>query len=303
MSEPAPPSPTPPPTGIGLWIAGARPRTLGVSAAPVVVGTAAAYLVADTVIWWRAVAALVVALALQVGVNYANDYSDGIRGTDAQRRGPVRLTASGLAAPQAVKAAAMLAFLVAAVAGLALAVVVDWRLILVGLVAILAAALYTGGPKPYGYIGLGELMVFVFFGLVATCGSQFVQIEEITKTALWGSFVVGLPTVAVLLANNIRDAPSDIDAGKKTLAVRLGPVRSRQLFGYCIALTFVFLGLVCIDAPWALLGYLSIPFAIQPVHLVLSREDPPGLVAGLVGTVRFTMVIALLTAIGIVVSA
>jgi len=291
-----------PPTGLGIWIAGARPRTLGVSAAPVVVGTAAGFLVADTVIWWRAVAALVVALALQVGVNYANDYSDGVRGTDEVRRGPLRITASGLAPPGMVKAAAIGAFLVAACAGLALAVAVDWRLLLVGVVAILAAALYTGGPKPYGYFGLGEVMVFVFFGLVATCGSQYVQIEEVTSTAFWGSFVVGLPTVAVLLANNIRDIPTDAAVGKRTLAVRLGPIRARQLFGLCIAGSLVALGLVCIDAPWAFIGFASVVFAIQPVHLVLSREDPPGLVAGLVATLRFTMVLSALTALGIVLS-
>jgi len=302
VTDPAPPSPPPPPTGLGIWIAGARPRTLGVSVAPVVVGTAAGYLEAGDVIWWRALAALVVALALQVGVNYANDYSDGVRGTDEVRRGPVRLVASGLASPGAVRRAAGLAFLVAAVAGLALAIAVDWRLVLVGAAAILAAVLYTGGPHPYGYAGLGELMVFVFFGLVATCGSQYVQIEEITAPAFWASFVVGLPAVAVLLANNIRDVPTDAAAGKRTLAVRLGPIRARQLFGMCIAGAYVALGLVCIDAPWALLGFLSLPWAIQPVHLVLSRVDAPGLVEGLVKTVRFTMVIAAFTTVGIAVS-
>ena len=299
MAEPAPP---PAPTGLGIWIAGARPRTLPVSAAPVVVGTAAGYLIADDVIWWRALAALVVALALQIGVNYANDYSDGVRGTDEVRRGPIRLVASGLATPAAVKVAALLAFLVAAVAGLALAVAVDWRLLLVGVVAILAAALYTGGPKPYGYYGFGELMVFVFFGLVATCGSQYVQIEDVTNTAVWGSFVVGLPTVAVLLANNIRDIPTDAVAGKRTLAVRMGPIRARKLFGACIAGSLIALGFVCIDAPWAFLGFLAIPLAIQPIHLVLTREDPPGLIAGLVATVRFTIVLSALTALGIAVS-
>ena len=183
-----------------------------------------------------------------------------------------------------------------------IAIAVDWRLFLVGVLAILAAALYTGGPRPYGYYGLGEVMVFVFFGLVATCGSQYVQIEDVTNTAVWGSFVVGLPTVAVLLANNIRDIPTDAVAGKRTLAVRLGPIGARRLFGLCIAGSLVAVGFVCIDAPWALLGYLAIPFAIVPVHLVLTRDDPPGLVAGLVGTVRFTIVLSVLTALGIAVS-
>jgi 1,4-dihydroxy-2-naphthoate octaprenyltransferase len=302
VTESVPPPPSIPSSRLGIWVAGARPRTLGVSAAPVVVGTACGQLIADSVIWWRAIAALIVALALQVGVNYGNDYSDGVRGTDAERRGPLRITASGLAPPARVKAAAMAAFLVAALAGLALAIAVDWRLLAVGVLAILAAALYTGGPKPYGYIGLGEVMVFVFFGLVATCGSQYVQIEDITSTALWGSFVVGLPTVAVLLANNIRDIPTDAVSGKKTLAVRVGPIRARKLFGLCIAGSLIALGLVCIDAPWAAIGFAAVPLAIQPVHLVLSRDDPPGLVAGLIATVRFTMVLAALTALGIVLS-
>src|SRR6478609_8948237 len=207
------------------WVAGARPRTLPVSAAPVFVGTCAAVQVADDVIWWRAVAALVVALSLQVGVNYANDYSDGVRGTDTDRRGPVRLVASGLASPAAVKRAAGLSFLVAAV--------VD-----------------TGGPKPYGYLGLGELMVLVFFGFVATTGSAYVQLERVPATAWWGSLVVGLPTVAVLLANNIRDIPTDAVAGKRTLAVRIGPIAARQLFALCLAGAFVFVVPMCVDASW-----------------------------------------------------
>jgi len=302
VSSSSPPPAAPRPSGLGIWIAGARPRTLPVSAAPVVVGTAAAYFAAGSLIWWRAGAALVVALALQVAVNYANDYSDGIRGTDDQRRGPVRLVASGLASPRAVRTAALLACLVAAAAGFALAAAVDWELLLVGVVAIAAAWGYTGGPRPYGYAGFGELMVFVFFGIVATCGSQYVQIATVTGTAWWGSFVVGLPTVAVLLANNIRDIPTDAVSGKRTLAVRIGPVRARQAFGFCIAGAFLALALVCLDAPWALLGYLSVPLAIAPVHLVCSRDDPPSLIAGLVGTVRFTVVLAALTAIGIVVS-
>jgi 1,4-dihydroxy-2-naphthoate octaprenyltransferase len=284
------------------WVVGARPRTLGVSAAPVVVGTAAAHLATDEVIWWRAGAALVVALALQVGVNYANDYSDGVRGTDRERRGPVRLVGSGLASPAAVRAAAVMAFLVAGLAGLSLAVAVDIRLVVVGGAAIAAAALYTGGPRPYGYAGLGEVMVLVFFGFVATCGSTYVQIERVTASALLGSLVVGLPTVGVLLANNIRDISTDAAAGKRTLAVRLGPVRARQLFGYCIAGSLVALVFLCIDAPWAALGFLAVLFAIQPIHLVLHRDDAPGLVAGLVATVRFTLVLAALSALGLAIS-
>jgi len=284
------------------WVAGARPRTLPVSAAPVVLGTCAAVQVADDVIWWRALAALVVALSLQVGVNYANDYSDGVRGTDTERRGPIRLVASGLASPAAVKRAAGIAFLLAAVVGLVLALVVNPWLLLIGIAAVAAAVLYTGGPKPYGYLGLGELMVLVFFGFVATTGSAYVQLERIPPTAWWGSLVVGLPTVAVLLANNIRDIPTDAVAGKRTLAVRIGPIAARQLFALCIAGAFVFVVPICLRAPWAALGFLAIPLAIQPLHLVLTRDDPPGLVAGLVATVRLTTVLAALVSLGLVVS-
>jgi len=284
------------------WVAGARPRTLPVSAAPVVLGTCAAVQVADDVIWWRAAAALVVALSLQVGVNYANDYSDGVRGTDTDRRGPVRLVASGLASPASVKRAAGLAFLLAAVVGLVLALVVNPWLLLIGVAAVAAAVLYTGGPKPYGNLGLGELMVLVFFGFVATTGSAYVQLERIPNTAWWGSLVVGLPTVAVLLANNIRDIPTDAISGKRTLAVRIGPIAARQLFALCIAGAFVFVVPICVRAPWAALGFLAIPLAIQPLHLVLTRDDPPGLVAGLVATVRLTIVLAALVSLGLVVS-
>ena len=286
---------------VGKWVAGARPKTLGAAISPVLVGTAAA--TADGPLhWWRALAALVVSLALQVGVNYANDYSDGVRGTDTDRRGPVRLVASGLASPAAVKRAAGLSFLVAAVVGLVLALVVNPWLLLIGVAAVAAAVLYTGGPKPYGYLGLGELMVLVFFGFVATTGSAYVQLERIPPTAWWGSLVVGLPTVAVLLANNIRDIPTDAVAGKRTLAVRIGPIAARQLYALCLAGAFVFVVPMCIRAPWAALGFLTIPLAIQPLHLVLTRDDPPGLVAGLVATVRLTIVLAALVSLGLVVS-
>ena len=225
-----------------------------------------------------------------------------MRGTDTDRRGPVRLVASGLASPASVKRAAGLAFLLAAVVGLVLALVVNPWLLLIGVAAVAAAVLYTGGPKPYGYLGLGELMVLVFFGFVATTGSAYVQLERIPNTAWWGSLVVGLPTVAVLLANNIRDIPTDAISGKRTLAVRIGPIAARQLFALCIAGAFVFVVPICVRAPWAALGFLAIPLAIQPLHLVLTRDDPPGLVAGLVATVRLTIVLAALVSLGLVVS-
>jgi 1,4-dihydroxy-2-naphthoate octaprenyltransferase len=288
-------------TTAAQWVAGARPRTLGAAVAPVLVGTAVAYEAVDEVTWWRAVAALVVAVALQVGVNYANDYSDGVRGTDDVRAGPLRLTASKLASPAAVRTAAMVAFAVAGVVGLALAIVVDLRLLVVGAAAIAAAALYTGGPRPYGYSGFGELSVLVFFGLVATVGSTYVQIERIPAAAWWGALAVGLPACAILLTNNIRDVEGDRAAGKRTLAVRIGASRARALYAACVAGAFVAVGAVAAASTgWALLGLLAAPLAVRPVHLVLTRSDPPSLVAALVATSRLEVLIAALLAVGLV---
>jgi 1,4-dihydroxy-2-naphthoate octaprenyltransferase len=282
------------------WVQGARPRTLGAAISPVLVGTAAAYADADDVIWWRAGAALVVALALQVGVNYANDYSDGVRGTDARRAGPLRLTASGVAAPAAVRNAAVLAFGVAAVFGLALAIAVDLRLLVVGVAAIAAAALYTGGPRPYGYSGLGELSVLVFFGLVATAGSAYVQIERVPAAAWWGALAVGLLACAILLANNIRDIDSDRAAGKRTLAVRTGAPAARALFAACIAAAFLAVVGVGVLEPPALIALAAMPLAVAPVRTVATRTDPPSLVAALVGTARLQLVVAVLLTLGLV---
>jgi 1,4-dihydroxy-2-naphthoate polyprenyltransferase len=290
------------PTGVALWVAGARPRTLGAAVAPVIVGTCAAVPDADGVIWWRAALALVVALALQVGVNYANDYSDGVRGTDKNRAGPLRLTASGLASPRAVRRAAMLSFAVAAVAGLVLALVVDPWLLLLGAASIAAAALYTGGPKPYGYLGLGELMVLAFFGFAATVGSAYVQLERVPGAAWWGSLVVGLFACAILLANNIRDVPTDVVAGKRTLAVRVGAPAARRLFVACYASSFGAVVAIAITQPWALLALAALPLALTPVRLVLTRTDPPSLVAALVATSRLELVVAVLLGVGLCLS-
>jgi 1,4-dihydroxy-2-naphthoate polyprenyltransferase len=289
-------------TTAAQWVAGARPRTLGAAISPVLVGTAAAYAEAETVIWWRAVAALVVALGLQVGVNYANDYSDGVRGTDTRRAGPLRLTASGVAAPAAVRNAAALAFGVAAVVGLALAIAVDLRLLVLGAVAIAAAVLYTGGPRPYGYIGLGEAGVLIFFGFVATAGSAYVQLERVPAGAWWGAVVVGLLACAILLANNIRDVDTDRAAGKRTLAVRMGAPAARALFAGCVAGAFAAVVAVGTLEPPALIALAAVPLAVRPVRLVMTRRDPPSLVAALVGTARLEVVVAVLLSLGLVTS-
>src|SRR6478752_4925693 len=228
-----------------LWYQGARPKTLGAA-----------------INWPRAAAAGVVALALQVGVNFANDYSDGVRGTDAERRGPVRLTATGLASPRSVRNAAFLAFALAAVVGGVLSLVVNPWLLLVGVAAILAAVTYTGGPRPYGYIGLGEVMVLIFFGFVATVGSAYVQHATLPGVAWVAALAAGLPACGILLANNVRDVDSDRVAGKRTVAVRIGAPRARGLYVACIAGAMVAVVACGAFVPTALLAILALPLAI-----------------------------------------
>jgi 1,4-dihydroxy-2-naphthoate polyprenyltransferase len=289
-------------TGLGVWLRGARPRTLVASVCPVLVGTAVAAS-AGRLVPWRALAALVVSVAIQVGVNYANDYSDGVRGTDTPARlGPVRLVASGLASPSRVKLAAALAFAVAGLAGLALALAVDLRLLLVGVACVAAAVLYTGGPRPYGYAGFGELAVLVFFGLVATAGTTYVQTERLDGLALAASVPVGLGAVAILLANNIRDLDGDRQAGKRTLVVRLGPDRSRSLYVATVAAIFVSVALIGVARPPALVALAAAPLAVGPVRLVRRRQDGPGLVAALAGTARLELASSLLLTVGLWVS-
>jgi 1,4-dihydroxy-2-naphthoate polyprenyltransferase len=285
-----------------VWVQGARPRTLVAAVCPVLVGTAVAA-AEGRVVAWRALAALVVAVALQVGVNYANDYSDGLRGTDTPARlGPVRLTASGLAAPAAVRRAAATAFAVAAVAGLALAVAVDLRLLLVGVAAIAAAVLYTGGPRPYGYAGFGELAVLAFFGLVATCGSAYVQLGRVPAVAVAASLPVGLGAVAILLANNVRDVDGDRLAGKRTLAVRLGRPRARTLFTAVVAAMLASAALLGLTRPPVLITLAAIPLAVAPLRLVGTRTDGPSLIAALGATARLQLVVSLLLTLGLWVS-
>jgi len=264
----------------------------------VLVGTGAGSL-CGPIIWWRAAAALIVAFALQVGVNFANDYSDGVRGTDAERRGPVRLTASGLASPKAVRNAAALSFLVAAIVGAVLCLVVNPWLLLIGAAALLGAVTYTGGPKPYGYIGLGEVMVLVFFGFVATVGSAYVQYESIPGVTWFGALAVGLPACGILLANNVRDVATDTVAGKKTLAVRIGAPRARTLYVVCIVGALLAVVVAGVLVPPAFIALLATPLAFAPIQAMRTRQDPPGLIAALVGTVRFQLVLAVLLAGGL----
>ena len=285
-------------TSAANWFQGARPRTLGAAVSPVLVGTAVASRYGD-VVWWRALFCLLLALALQVGVNYANDYSDGVRGVDTQRRGPVRLVAGGLASPAAVKRAALLCFAAGGLIGIVLAVAVDWRLVIVGAVSILAAGLYSGGPKPYASSGLGEIMVLVFFGFVATCGSAYVHLERVPWLAVVAAIPVGLLACAILLVNNLRDVDSDRDVGKRTLAVRVGKARTRMLFRTSIVLSVLTVVALAATAPGALVALLAAPLALPPLRIVATRTDPPSLVQALIGTARLQLVFSALLAAGL----
>jgi 1,4-dihydroxy-2-naphthoate octaprenyltransferase len=280
------------------WVAGARPRTLPASIIPVAVGTSVAAASGDA-IWWRAAAALVVSVSIQVATNYANDYSDGMRGTDAVRVGPVRLVASGLAEPRAVKRAAVVAFAVAAVAGLALAAVAGWWLVAVGAACVAAGWLYTGGPRPYGYAGFGEVFVFVFFGLVATAGTAYVQLGRITGLALMAAVPVGLLAVALLVVNNLRDIPGDTESSKLTLAVRLGAPATRVLYVATIVVAFGAVVGIAVVHPWALLALAAAPLAVAPARRVLSGEEGRGLVTVLQATGRLQLAFGVLLAAGI----
>jgi 1,4-dihydroxy-2-naphthoate polyprenyltransferase len=291
-----------------VWWLGARPRTLGAGLVPVIVGTAAA----GEVIWWRFAAAALVAAGLQIGVNLANDYFDGVRGVDTHERvGPPRITQSGAASPRAVLGAALLSIAVAGFAGLALAIATRPVLVLVvGGLGIIAALLYSGGPRPYAGLGLGEVMVFVFFGLVATCGTTFVMVETVTAASWWCGVVMGLLAVAILEANNIRDITTDEAAGKRTLAVRLGEQHARALYGTMVVGAFgtIVAGVLAhlLDdsvglTQWGLVGLAAWPLAIQPLEAARIASGPD-LIPVLVGTAKLHAATGLLLSLGLVLS-
>jgi 1,4-dihydroxy-2-naphthoate polyprenyltransferase len=296
-----------PVTTTAQWLAGARPRTLPAAVAPVLVGTAVAGWDGGAM-WHRALLALVVALALQVGVNYANDYSDGVRGTDAQRVGPVRLVGQGLASPPAVQRAALLSFAVAAVAGLALvAMSQQWWLLAVGAAAIVAAWTYTGGPRPYGYAGLGEVFVFVFFGLVAVAGTAVTQSGVLSGLAWLCGVGVGALSCAILVVNNLRDIAGDTLAGKRTLAVRIGDPATRRLYAGLVGVALAvpaLVGVLGTVAPtaWpapAILGVGAVVLAVAPLRAVRDGALGPALVPVLGGTGRLLLGYGVLLAAGI----
>ncbi|QMW65875.1 1,4-dihydroxy-2-naphthoate polyprenyltransferase [Mumia sp. ZJ1417] len=278
------------------WIAGARPRTLPAAVAPVVAGTGAA-LYADGAVWWKAVVCLLLSLALQVGVNYANDYSDGVKGTDDDRVGPMRLVGSGAASASTVKHAAFACFGVGGALGLVLAATSGWWLLLVGVAAIAAAWFYTGGSRPYGYHALGEVSVFLFFGLVAVLGTTYVQLGEFTGPSLAASIGIGALACAILVANNIRDIPTDTVSGKQTLAVVLGDRGSRVFFVILLVVALVTVWWLASYTPAALFGLLAFPWALRAATPIARGER--GL--GLLPTLRDTGIAELVYAIGIAV--
>ena len=285
-------------TSLAHWVEGARPRTLPAAISPVLVGTGAA-IAASSFRPGMALLALVVALALQIGVNYANDYSDGIRGTDEVRVGPLRLVGGGHASARSVLRAALASFAVAAVCGLVLALLTTPWLLAVGLLAIAAAWGYTGGKNPYGYRGLGEVSVFVFFGLVAVIGTTYVQVERVTWLAVAGGIASGALACAILVTNNVRDIPTDREHDKLTLAVRLGDARSRVLYQGLVVVPFVFALASAPARPGALLALLALPLAVAPLKLIRAGAKGRELIAVLQATGKLQLAFGFLLGTGL----
>lgn len=284
------------------WIQGARLRTLPAAIAPILIGSAAAYEL-DAFKPLNAVLAALVALLLQIGVNYANDYSDGIRGTDDDRVGPFRLVGSGAAHPEHVKFAAFGVFGLAMLAGLALIIISQsWWLILVGLGCVLAAWGYTGGKNPYGYMGLGDLFVFVFFGLVATLGTTYTQAAQISLPAVVGAIGTGLIASALLMANNVRDIPTDTKAGKKTLAVRLGDRHARESYVLMLAIAILLVLVLAPTRPWMLVVLLVIPACLMPAWLMINGRRRKSLIPVLQQTGLINLAYSVLFAVGLFLS-
>lgn len=290
-----------------IWFNAARPRTLPAAIAPVLVGTAAAYAAVEDLRWDGFLAALVASVLIQIGTNLANDYSDARRGADsADRLGPVRVTSAGLVTPRRVLVATWIAFGIAGLLGIYLAILAGPVILLVGALSIAAGVLYTGGPRPYGYAGLGEVFVFLFFGLVSVNGSYYVQLEELAWLPFGLSIAVGFLSTAILVVNNTRDLDTDRRAKKITLAVRIGRDKARRLYAALMLGAFVVLAVTVIlnQGPWpSLLGLLALPLTIKPIKAVRTRTDGPSLNSALAATGVALGVFSLLTAIGLVIGA
>ena len=288
-----------------IWINGARPRTLPAAIAPVLVGAACARAnvssATSSVDWLNIFYALLVSLSLQVAVNYANDYSDGVRGTDRQRVGPMRLVGSASKSAKAVKLAAFIAFGVAALFGFVLALTTSWWLLLVGVACFAAGWFYTGGSKPYGYYGFGELFVFIFFGVVATTGTTFVAIETVSSVSLIASIAVGCLACALLVVNNLRDIPGDTESGKKTLAVRIGDLRTRQFYYFLLFASAVAIVILSLNRLSSLLGLFGLISALPAIRKIQRGASGKDLIPVLGITGRTQMLTAILLSIGIVI--
>ncbi|MEU6585243.1 1,4-dihydroxy-2-naphthoate polyprenyltransferase [Nocardia sp. NPDC046763] len=282
------------------WIEGARPRTLPNAIAPVLAGTGAAASI-DGFVWWKAILCLLLSVALIIGVNYANDYSDGIRGTDDERVGPLRLVGSKLAAPAAVRNAAIACLTVGAAIGLVLVITSAWWLLLVGAACLAGAWYYTGGRNPYGYSGFGEIAVFVFFGLVAVLGTEFVQAGRVDWAGLVCAVSVGAFSSAVLVTNNLRDIPTDTESGKLTLAVRLGDAHTRTLHMVLILIPFLALALLVWRSPWTLAALVALPLAVRAHEPVRTGKNGPGLIPALAGTGQAMLVWSAVVAVALAV--
>jgi 1,4-dihydroxy-2-naphthoate polyprenyltransferase len=293
------------PSGMRIWLMAARPRTLPASIAPVLVGTSLAGFV-GVFHALRFIAAMVVAIFIQVGTNLSNDYSDARRGADTEDRlGPVRVTAGGLVPPQQVLIATYVSFGIAVLAGIYLVVVAGWQLLLVGAASILAGVLYTGGPRPYGYEGLGELFVFLFFGIVAVVGSFFVQIEHLHWEAFALAVPVGLLASAILVVNNFRDIDTDRRAGKLTLAVRIGRERTRDLYAAMVYGAYLLCPITWLFGPlrpWVLLPWLTVPLAAPIIRIVRNRTDGPSLNQALAQTGMLQLAFCMLLSAGLLLS-
>ena len=290
-------------TAVRIWVGGARPRTLSAGLVPVAVGTAVAVGEGSQTAWWRAGAALVVGMALQVAVNFANDYSDGVRGTDDSTRvGPRRLVGSGLVEARSVKLAAFVAFGVAMAAGALLAAAAGWQLLIVGTVCIAAAWAYTGGPRPYGYLGLGEVFAFVFFGLVATAGTTYVLLERLDWFAVLCGVPVGLWAVSLLMANNLRDIAGDEAAGKRTLAVRLGDRGTRMAYMAVLEASYAAALVASVTGRAAAAAVVGAPFAVRAVRKVLRGASGRDLIPVLGATAQAQLASGLAMALGIAVT-
>ncbi|SQG63971.1 1,4-dihydroxy-2-naphthoateoctaprenyltransferase [Corynebacterium renale] len=281
------------------WKEGARPHTWANAWAPVIVGSAAAYYNGEFS-WWRGLLALIVSWALIIGVNFSNDYSDGIRGTDEDRTGPLRLTGSGLAAPETVKRAAFICFGVAALAGIVLAIDVAWWLILVGMFCIAGAWFYTGGKNPYGYRGFGEVAVFIFFGLIAVLGTEFIHREKLSWVGLACAVGVGAISAGVNLANNLRDIPTDQASGKITLAVTLGDARTRLVYCLLVATPFIMSILLAFASPWTLLSFAALALVLPAARPVVRGVTGKALIPVIGATGKAMLAWAVLTALGLI---